>query len=206
MSNQSKFEDLLFSPERAETFREHYWHGTFQDYLQIVENNPQVTRSAFQRIYDMILSYGTRTYTENREELIHYDFFDDPIGGGRDAVYGLDRPLMELVQFLKAAAHGYGAERRVLLLHGPVGSSKSTIVRLLKKGLEVYSRTEDGVMYTFAWQVDGEDFPCPMHEDPLHLIPPAIRDEYLTHVNDGLEQPIRADGDLCPACRYYYGT
>ena len=66
---------------------------------------------------------------------------------------------MNLVNILKSAAHGYGTERRVLLLHGPVGSSKSTIARLLKKGLERYSRTDEGRLYTFGWReeaLDGE--------------------------------------------------
>ena len=203
-TQQPNLMDLLFAPERAEVFREFYWHGTFPDYLKILEENPKVARTAFQRMYDMILSYGARSYTENREEIVHYNFFDDPIGNGRDAVFGLDRPLMELVQFLKAAARGYGAERRVLLLHGPVGSSKSTIVRLLKKGLEGYSRSDEATMYTFAWVVDGETFACPMHEEPLHLIPPSVRVDYLAKLNQGLEAPIICDGDLCPACRYYY--
>ncbi len=44
---------------------------------------------------------------------------------------------MQLVDFFKSAAQGYGTEKRILLLHGPVGSSKSTIARLLKKGLEI---------------------------------------------------------------------
>jgi serine protein kinase len=56
-------------------------------------------------------------------------------------VFGLDIPLMRLVHVLRAASEGYGPEKRVILLHGPVGSSKSTIARLLKKGLEHYSRT-----------------------------------------------------------------
>ena len=62
---------------------------------------------------------------------------------------------MNLVNILKSAAHGYGTERRVLLLHGPVGSSKSTIARLLKKGLERYSRTDEGRLFTFGWKEEG---------------------------------------------------
>src|SRR5512144_371089 len=116
MVTDQKLIDMLVAPERVEAFRELYWHGSFQDYIEIVGRNPRVARSAFQRMYDMILSYGTSTYVENREDVVHYNFFDDPIGSGRDAVFGLDRPLMELVQCFKAAAHGYGAERRVLLL------------------------------------------------------------------------------------------
>ena len=50
----------------------------------------------------------------------------------------------------KSAAQGLGTEKRILLLHGPVGSAKSTIARLLKKGLEHYSRTDAGALYTFC--------------------------------------------------------
>ena len=58
---------------------------------------------------------------------------------------------MKLVNVFKRAAQRYGTERRVILLHGPVGSSKSTIARLLKKGMEEYSRTPEGALYTFDW-------------------------------------------------------
>ena len=90
------------------------------------------------------MHFGSRRYTWMRQELVRYTFFDDPIDGGADAIYGLDRALMNLVDFFKSASHQYGTERRILLLHGPVGSSKSTIARLLKKGLEYYSKLEEG--------------------------------------------------------------
>ena len=97
---------------------------------------PKVTRTAYQRLYDMILSYGTEEIVVNKEKLIRYKFFDDPDDQRRGRHLRPRRTLMSLVNVLKSAAHGYGTERRVLLLHGPVGSSKSTIARLLKKGLE----------------------------------------------------------------------
>ena len=81
-------------------------------------------------MYDMILSYGSKTYIDYKKSLNHYNFFDDPIEGGRDAVYGLDVPINKLVNFFKSAALGYGTEKRVLLLHGPVGSAKSTVARM----------------------------------------------------------------------------
>ena len=99
--------------------------GLFEDYLQIVRERPQVTRNAFQRVYDMIISYGTEEYIDNKKKLVRYNFFKDEIDGGSDAIFGLDIPLMRLVHVLKAAAEGYGPEKRVILLHGPVGSSKS---------------------------------------------------------------------------------
>src|SRR4029079_17697572 len=132
-------------------YRDLAWEGSFEDYLQIVRTRPQVTRNAFQRVYDMIISYGTEEYIDNKKKLVRYNFFKDEIDGGQEAIFGLDIPLMRLVNVLKAAAEGYGPEKRVILLHGPVGSSKSTIARLLKKGFEDYSRTADGALYTFDW-------------------------------------------------------
>src|SRR3984885_15071675 len=124
-------------------YRDLAWEGTFEDYLAVVKQHPQVTRNAFQRAYDMIIRYGIEEYTDNKKKLIRYNFFKDETHAGSDAVYGLDIPLMRLVHVLKAAAEGYGPEKRVILLHGPVGSSKSTIARAIKKGLEHYSTTPD---------------------------------------------------------------
>jgi serine protein kinase len=188
-------------------FRDLHWEGTFEDYLDIVKSDRRVARSAFQRLYDMIVSHGFEEYSRNRESLIHYNFFDDPFENGKDAVFGIDKQLMDLVQVFRSAAHRYGTERRVILLHGPVGTAKSTIVRLLKKGLESYSRHEDGRLYSFTWQPkEGENMDCPMHEDPLHLIPIEYRAAALQELNqsqNGTRQ-ITIEGDLCPACRFVY--
>jgi len=187
-------------------YQELHWEGTLEEYLKIVAENPRVLRNAFQRVYDMILSYGYEEYTENRETLVRYHFFKDPMGAGRDSIFGLEESLMHLVNSFKSAAHGYGTERRILLLHGPVGSSKSTIVRILKKGLEAYSRTREGALYTFAWQDERDPETwndCPMHEEPLRLLPPEVRETVLKEVNRSFEgsYPLRVEGDLCPFCR-----
>ena len=144
-------------------FRGQHWEGTFEQYLDLVRADPTVTRTAFQRLYDMIVSYGSEDYARHRETLIHYRFFDDPFENGKDAVFGLDKPLMELVRIFQLAARRYGSERRVILLHVPVGTSISTLVRLLKKGMETYTRTETGRLSTFYWQLDdGEWLACLM--------------------------------------------
>ncbi len=206
----TEFLDYLTAQQSPDHFREQHWEGSFADYLDIVRQDPNVARSAFQRVYDMILSYGSEQRELYRQPVTHYYFFDDPIGNGRDAIYGLDSHLMELVDFFHSAARRYGTERRVLLLHGPVGSSKSTIARLLKKGLEHYSRTPEGAMYTFRWVEleEGDDFQCPMHEEPLHLLPPEFRDDFLATINSrrGAAHEVLVEGDLCPACRFLFRT
>src|SRR5450432_1432518 len=132
-------------------YRDLAWEGSFEEYLAIVRERPQVTRNAFQRVYDMVISFGTEEYIDNKKKLTRYNFFRDEMNNGANAIFGLDIPLMRLVHVLKAAAEGYGPEKRVILLHGPVGSSKSTIARLLKQGVEYYSRTTDGALYSFDW-------------------------------------------------------
>ena len=108
--------------------------------------------------------------------------------GGLDAVYGLDYSLELLVNALKSAAYGYGIEKRVLLLHGPVGSSKSTVARLLKKGLERYSLLDEGALYTLGWKDDSGTVQwCPMNEEPLHLIPEPFRKDVEERLNAGRE-------------------
>src|SRR5579872_3229577 len=195
-------------------YRELHWEGSFEEYLGIVREKPQVTRNAYQRLYDMIISYGTEEYIDNKKKLTRYNFFKDEQNGGANAIYGLDIPLMRLVHVLRAAAEGYGPERRVILLHGPVGSSKSTIARLLKQGIEQYSRSPDGALYTFEWVglsgtginiAEQDRFPSPMNEEPLRLIPPEWRAKAIEQLglsNDKFK--VRVDGDLDPASRFVF--
>jgi serine protein kinase len=137
-------------------YRSLHWQGSFEEYLGIVHEHPEVTRNAFQRVYDMVVSHGEEEITRHKRSITRYRFFSDPIEG-KDAIFGLEEPLHRLVGVLKSAAEGFGTERRVILLHGPVGSSKSTIARMLKKGLESYSRTEAGALYTFQWRLSQDD-------------------------------------------------
>ncbi|HVT90678.1 MAG TPA: hypothetical protein VHD56_17620 [Tepidisphaeraceae bacterium] len=214
-SKQNSLIALIDRKLDVSNFRDQHWEGIFWEYMDVVSENPLVARNAFQRVYDMILSYGSETFTQFKHEYTRYKFFGDPIDHGGDAIYGLEKPLMQLVDFFKSAAQGYGTEKRILLLHGPVGSSKSTIARLLKKGLEHYSRSETGKCYTYMWRVhhrtpggdEGEQYiECPMHEEPLLLIPREARHEVLESLND--KQPdghkIRLYGDICPFCRKVY--
>lgn len=187
------------------------WQGTFQEYLDVVVERPAITRNAFQRIYDMIISFGTTKYIEYKKEITRYNFFDDPFDNGKDAVFGIDVHLMKLVNFFKSAAAGYGTEKRILLLHGPVGSAKSSIARLLKKGLEYYSKTDEGALYTYEWidEVESEilggqkSFSSPMHEEPLKLIPIEVREKFLQDMNKNIKgRKLNIKGEVNPACRY----
>jgi serine protein kinase len=203
----------IASLQDYEQYRDLHWEGSFEDYLAIVKEKPQVTRNAYQRLYDMVVSYGEEEYIDNKKRLTRYPFFTDPTDGGKDAIFGLDIPLMRLVNVLHAAALGYGPEKRIILLHGPVGSSKSTIARLLKKGLEQYSRTPEGALYTYKWTnlkdtglaAGDDELPCPMNEEPLKLIPEEWRTKAITDIGLGNERhKVVVNGTLNPASRFIF--
>ncbi|HMN41467.1 MAG TPA: hypothetical protein PKE29_11530 [Phycisphaerales bacterium] len=205
---------LIESRLDRRSFQNHNWTGSFFDYLDIVGKNPAVLRNAYQRAYDAILSYGFEKYKLFKKDCVRYHFFSDPFDHGADGIYGLDLALMQLVDVFRSAAEGYGTDKRILLLHGPVGSSKSTIARLLKKGLEAYSRTDDGALYSFSWMLDehcapggmDHEFPCPMHEEPMLLIPREARADIMGKLNSRYQPKnrggqLRLVGELDPFCR-----
>jgi serine protein kinase len=198
----------LRQQQNLNDYRKKHWEGSFEEYLDIVRDHPEVTRSAYQRLYDMILSHGAEESHEHKEKITRFKFFNDFATQQGDGIYGLDRQLMALVNAFKSAAKGYGTEKRVLLLHGPVGSSKSTIARLLKKGLEQYSKTDAGMLFSYSWKGDnGAWHKCPMHEEPLHLVPNDLRAGLVAKLNEERkpnDYQVTVQGELCPFCRQMY--
>ncbi|SOB99631.1 putative serine protein kinase PrkA [Ureibacillus xyleni] len=150
------------------------WEGTFAEYLEIIKQRPEVAQTAHSRVYNMIKSAGVL----ERDGHKMYQFF------GRE-IFGLESALERLVEeYFHPAARRLDVRKRILLLMGPVSGGKSTIVTLLKRGLEQYSRTDEGAVYA----IKG----CPMHEDPLHLIPHHLREDFYK------EYGVRIEGSLSP--------
>jgi serine protein kinase len=162
--------------------RELMWEGTFAQYFEIASKKPEVSRLSHERIYHMIMDAGVET-TRTGEP--RYNFFSQEI-------FGIEKPLQQIVDYFHSAAQRLEVRKRVLLLMGPVGGGKSTIVYLLKRGLEAYSRTPAGAIYAIK--------DCPMHEEPLHLIPNDLRPDIEK------EFGLYIEGDLCPHCRYMVDT
>ncbi len=158
--------------------RELQWEGTFAQYFEIASKNPKTGSLSHARIYDMIMDAGFDT-TRTGEP--HYKFFDEEI-------FGIEKPLQQIVDYFHSAAQRLEVRKRILLLMGPVGGGKSTVVALMKRGLEAYTRLPEGAVYAIK--------DCPMHEEPLHLIPNDLRADVEK------EFGIYVEGDLCPHCRY----
>jgi len=161
---------------RAET-EKLAWSGTFRDYIELLRQDPSPAMTAHARVYEMIISHGV----EEVDGVKRYKFFEQEI-------FGLDRTIEKLVEeYFHSAARRLDVRKRILLLMGPVSGGKSTIVTMLKRGLERFSRTPRGAVYA----IKG----CPMHEEPLHLIPEELRPEVEKELG------VRIEGNLCPSCQ-----
>lgn len=164
--------------DKVRSFREEEnklkWEGTFAEYLDIVKKRKEVAQTAHSRVYNMIKSSGLI----ERDGKRLYQFFGEEIFGLEDAIERL------VEEYFHPAAKRLDVRKRILLLMGPVSGGKSTIVTLLKRGLESYSRTDEGAVYA----IKG----CPMHEDPLHLIPQHLRHDFYETYG------IRIEGSLSP--------
>ncbi|KYD02654.1 PrkA family serine protein kinase [Heyndrickxia sporothermodurans] len=164
--------------KRLEHYREEeeklQWEGTFGEYLELLKEKPWVAQSAHSRVYNMIKDAGVEEENGRKK----YRFFSNQL-------FGLEEALEKLVEeYFHPSAKRLDVRKRVLLLMGPVSGGKSTLVTMLKRGLEAYTRTENGAVYA----IKG----CPMHEDPLHLIPNHLREEFYE------EYGIRIEGNLSP--------
>src|SRR5918999_4700620 len=133
------------------------WEGTFRDYFELVAQNPRLAELSHARINDMVHAAGVEKLNEGtRDEITRYNFFAHEL-------FGIEEPIARIVEYFKSAAQRLEVRKRILLLMGPVGGGKSTIVNMLKRGLEEWTRIDGGAVYAIK--------DCPMHEEPLHLIP-----------------------------------
>lgn len=182
-NKSSKFLKLV--GEHQEQKKKEKFRGTLADYLQLLEKDSSIPKLAHKRLFDAITAHGiTKMQTSqercnklfNGEEIKTYDYFQDKF-------FGMERSLAKIMRFLRSASLKGEESRQVLLLLGPVGAGKSALMEHIKSALE---QTEP------MHHIEG----CPIHEEPLHLIPRSLREEFQNIYG------IKIEGDLCPVCRY----
>lgn len=124
---------------------------SFADYLDLVGRQPQRhARSAPQYLLDAIEHWGRDEVQRGDGTQTRWKVFDMPFDEGEDRVVGNERVQNDLVRVLRS----FTQQRRVnrlILIHGPNGSAKSSLIATLFRALEAYSRTADGAIYRFNW-------------------------------------------------------
>lgn len=179
---------------------------TFRDYIELVRDDPLIAQNAPSRLLEAILALGTETIPEN-ERMFFVD--GEPVTERYRAfaskLFGVDAAIFQAIKYLKTGASHLSTGKQILLFIGPTGSGKSTFVNCWKSLLENYN-----LRPVFAIK------DCPIHEEPLHLIPRYMRDDVARKPEDCPAYPncksthlhlgVKIRGDLCPKCRYKLET
>jgi serine protein kinase len=184
MAEVNAFEQVI-KRDRAER-ESKQWSGTLLEYLERIKSDPFTTKLAHARIYDLINATGTRPIHDTDDPRTKRLYKDEPIkvySFFADEFFGIERTIAHIVRYFHSASLKGEESRQVLYLMGPVGSGKSSLVERIQRGLE-----QTGTVYA----IEG----CPMHEEPLHLIPRHLRREFEKMLG------VHIEGDLCPVCRY----
>jgi serine protein kinase len=166
--------------------KQRHWQGNFLGYLEKLRENAGIYKLAHAHLYDIIIRAGLGDIDDVKpgrnaklwggEPPKTYEFF-------KNDFFGIEDVLEKVVHYFHGAALKGEESRQVLYLMGPVGSGKSSLVERLKEGLE----TAEPI-----YVIDG----CPIHEEPLHLIPRHLRREFEKMLDLAIE------GELCPVCRF----
>ena len=160
------------------------FEGTFIDYIELLQESPDLVKSSHKRLYQALVEHGFNTMSDSdpRKKKIFdnnnikiYDYF-------KDEFFGMENVIMKIMRFLKAAAFKGEESRQVLLLMGPVGAGKSALTEHIKSSLE-------GISY-FHLKDD------PQRGEPLQLVPRTLRDTFSKKLGVAIE------GDISPVARH----
>ena len=182
--DKSEFAELIERDRMERATKK--WSGTLIDYLDVVKKDPSITKLAHARMYELIRGAGVSDIAESENPKVKRLFADDPVkvyGFFEHEFFGVETTLAQIVRYFQSAALHGEESRQVLYLMGPVGAGKSSLVEKLQGGLE-----QVDPIYAIAG--------CPIHEEPLHLIPRHLRTEFEKMLG------VHIEGDLCPVCRY----
>src|SRR5690242_231723 len=182
--DRPSFEQLIKEDRAARESK--LWRGSFLEYLDLVRDDPSLPKLSHARVHDNIMRAGTQDIHESDDPRVKrlykdesfkvYNFF-------RDEFFGIEKTVAQIVRYFHSASLKGEESRQVLYLMGPVGSGKSSLVERIQRGLE---------QLVPVYSIEG----CPMHEEPLHLIPRHLRREFEKMLG------VHIEGDLCPVCRY----
>lgn len=182
----SEFRKLI--EHDRETRESKKWRGTLLDYLEIVKEDPSLTKLAHARMFEeVILCAGVANIMDSDDQRTKRLFKDEQVtkvyNFFKDDFFGIEKTLWQIARYFSSASLKGEESRQVLYLMGPVGSGKSSLVEKLQRGLESANP---------IYAIEG----CPMFEEPLHLIPRHLRKEFNKMLGVNIE------GDLCPICRF----
>src|SRR5580658_1068714 len=129
---------------------------SFAEFLEIFDADPiRYTRDASRYVRDVFDHFGKKTVHHPWGDFTRFNLFELPWeqvarGLPRGALIGQEHVQEEIYRALSNFVRE-GRPNRLILLHGPNGSAKSTIAACVMAGLEHYSTLDEGALYRFHW-------------------------------------------------------
>ena len=164
----------------SEQFREQFVSGksvlSFEQYLELFAERPgHLGRNAAEYLKDTIDHFGREKISSPTGAKSRFVLFDAPFDEGREKLIGQEEVQLEFYNLLSNFVRE-GMSNKLILLHGPNGSAKTSFVQCLARAMVNYSKTAEGATYTFAWvfpkssfqgkRVGFESAASPPAEDP----------------------------------------
>jgi serine protein kinase len=182
---------------------------SFAEYLELFASDPiRHSRDASRYLRDTFDHFGTDKVRYPWGDFTRYKLFDLPWekddltkdGRARASLIGQEHVQEEIYRAVENFARE-GKPNRLILLHGPNGSAKSTIAYCLMAALQHYSTLDEGALYRFHWVFPsnktirgslgfgkrgegGERGDAPIQESYAHLTDDQIDAKLMVEVRD----------------------
>ena len=169
---------------RTKSESEKKFSGTLMDYVELVEKDPSLVKTAHQRLNEALTEHGSYVMPDSDprkhkifdgENLKIHKYFEGEF-------FGMEKVLAKMMNFLDSASHRGEESRQVLLFMGPVGAGKSALTEHIKRALE-------GKKY---YHLKGD----PHRGEPLQLIPRSLRGDFEKALS------VKIEGDISPVARH----
>ncbi len=124
---------------------------SFGEFYALCKQHPQRhARGVAQYVKDVFDHYGTEDIVTPRGTQVRFKLFDCPFAGSRDRLIGQEEVQGRVYRAISNFVRD-GRISKLILMHGPNGSAKSTFASCLMRAMEHYSTLEQGALYRFNW-------------------------------------------------------
>lgn len=124
---------------------------SFDSWFELFLKDPKAhLRSAAHYTKDVFDYFGTEDRHLPAGTITRFKLFDTPWSHGRGRVAGQERIQGEIYRLISGFVRE-GRISKLILLHGPNGSAKSSLIRCIQEALETYSMQQEGILYSYAW-------------------------------------------------------
>lgn len=163
MTNHSASELDALQATVRERFQAEKRVLSYDEYLEEFLAHPfRHTRDAARYVHDCFDHFGSYELLSPLGKRRRYRLFDQEFvdgvgtrdGEGRSRLLGHEHVQEAFYRTLSNFVRE-GRSNRLVLLHGPNGSAKSTFAACILRALEYYSTLDEGAVYRFSWVFPG---------------------------------------------------